>query len=311
MKPIIDISGYLIVKFKADYRNNNWRFDCPFCGDSKQRFSVSVEKGVVHCWRCNYVNSILGFVSDNESVGIAESFRIVKKYDSVSKPRAVIAESNTARRSQKIPGYCPILFGTIRGPMERLAISYLLNRGLSNEEIKYWKLGISRDFEYSGRIISPFIEQGRICYFVARKFIGPGPKYKNPPLSGWGYGKAELLFNYASAAKSADEGITIVEGVYDVYATGRKSIAILGKVASPVQISKIIMMNPASINIMLDSDAVQEAYKLAEVFGEIFPTKIIIYKSGDPADNRAANPDNREEVRYSFRELVRNRIDEK
>ena len=70
-----------------------------------------------------------------------------------------------------------------------------------------------------------------------------------------------------------------------------------------------MLMNPKQVNIMLDADAQKEAFALAAILSEVFPTKVTLYKRGDPADNRAAAPDNKEEVQYSFRAYVQNKID--
>lgn len=308
MSKPIDISGYITNRFPdSDYRNENWRFDCPFCGADRKRFSVSIVKGVVHCWRCDYTNSLLGFVCDNESVNYSDAFRIVKKYVPVRVPKGPIRKPRTAQASSKVPGYIPITELQPESKIGQLAKGYLRKRGITDADVKFWRLGISTDKELVGRIISPFFENGVLRYYVARKFTGPGPRYKNPSLSEWGVGKSELLYNYDSALRNSDNGITIVEGVYDVYAVGKHAVGLLGKRASDVQISKILLMDPKRISISLDSDATDEAFELAARFNEIVPTTIITHEKGDPADNRIS-PSRKEEVRYSFRELLAKRM---
>jgi len=305
----VDISGYLVKKFDADFRNDNWRFDCPFCGADRQRFSVSITKGLTHCWKCEYVNSILGFVSDTEGVGLGDAFRIIRKYTPVRTRKRSMGDlqrkTKAAPVNSKIPGYSELAGTQQQSQTIKMAKRYLASRGVSKRDISYWRLGVSSDPEYAGRIISPFLDGDRVVYFVARKFMGPGPKYKNPSLEDWGIGKSELIYNYQSALARAHRGICIVEGVYDVYGTGRHAIALLGKHPSQYQLSQIILMNPAEVEIMLDADAVDEAYKLASVMGDLFPTKITKLRTGDPGD-RTSGP--REEVQYSFRELVRNKL---
>ena len=299
-----DISGYLVNRFKAEYRNANWRFDCPLCGADKKRFSVSLTKGVCHCWKCNYTKSLLGFVCDVESVTLAESFRIVQKYGSVRTPRVPKVHLPLPESKQDIPGYVRLGDVSQSDVLGRLAKSYLKKRGLNEEDTRYWELGISTRDEYTGYIISPIREFGRLRYFVSRKFIGPGTKYRNPPLSEWGLGASELVFNLDSAVRECG-GVTIVEGVYDVYATGRRAAALLGKHASDMQISKIIMANPKSIEIMLDADAKDDAFELASRFEGIVPVTVTILKSGDPGDRTSTVQG---KVRYSFRTLVQNKL---
>jgi DNA primase len=309
LKRHLDISGWLVHHFKAELRNDNWRLDCPICGADKQRFSVSIPKGVVHCWKCNYTNSLLGLVSEVESVGVGAAFRIVQKYKpiTVTKPFKKVPrdEIEVPQESPRIiSGYrlLPIQPQTF---YERLAINYLRKRGVPDNVRRDRGLGISSDEKYSGRIIIPFNEFGRVVYFVARSFHGGGPKYLNPSLAEWNVGKAELLYNLEWA--STFEDISIVEGVFDSISVGRHSVAILGKVASDRQLARILSLNPSSINVMLDADAKKEAVELASQFGDIIPTKITFFKSGDPAENDGATT-GKEEVQYSLRTLVRSKL---
>ena len=73
-KMTIDVSGYLIERFGAEYKNDNWQFDCPFCNDDKQKFGVSLKKGVVHCFKCDYTKKLIPFVADYESLSISAAF---------------------------------------------------------------------------------------------------------------------------------------------------------------------------------------------------------------------------------------------
>lgn len=303
-KPI-DISGYLVKRFGADYRNENWRFDCPICGADRERFSVSVKKGIVHCWKCEYKNGILGFVSEVEGVNLAGAVRIISKYRPVPTEKRPEVLLGRRQVKTKINGYRPlntVLQQTIQGKM---AYAYLRSRGLTKRDIQHYRLGLSSDPEYSGRIIHPFIESGETTYFVARSFAGSGPKYKNPSTEDWGIGKSELLYN--ADALSRNSSITIVEGVYDVYGVGRNAVALLGKVASTYQISRILMSGVQEVVIMLDSDAKDEAMELAGTFGELIDTKIVLLEKGDPADNKVS-PSGKVEVKYSLRELLRSKI---
>lgn len=305
----INISGYLVRQFGAEFRSENWRFDCPLCGADRQRFTVSTVKQVVHCWKCDYTNSLLGFVGDIESVSLSDAFRIISKYKIVKTERKNITRNKikTPRITRSIDSFR--LFTSIQQPskVESIGFRYLKKRGLSARDIRFWSLGLTD--ELPGHIISPIIENNRVIYYIARKFLGAGPKYNNPSLEEWGVGKSELLYNYNVALKRAHKGINIVEGVYDVYATGKSSIALLGKVPSEFQLSKIIMMNPSSINIMLDSGDEEKdcAFEIANRLGDLFPIKITLYKSGDPAENQVANS-NKEEVQYTFRNLIRNKM---
>jgi DNA primase len=281
-----DISAYLSNRFNAQLRGRNWRFPCPFCNDSKDHFGVDLEKGVTHCFKCDYSATIVKFISDAEDLTFAGVHKLLQKYVGVKpiaprRKRSVGSRFNAKIGSRYIP-LCDCETSYTRS----LAFSYLKKRGLTEKDILLWGLGLSKEDRYLGRIIIPFFENDKVVYFVARRFIGGGPKYINPPEDEVLVGKSELLYNL-DIASMYDE-ITICEGVFDVFAVGHSSVAMLGKSISDIQISKLITSGCKGVTIMLDADAKKEAYELASVLSNILPTKIALLQSGDPASCRAS-----------------------
>jgi len=281
----IDISGYLVNRFGAVYRNENWRMNCPFCSDNQERLGISIEKSVAHCFKCGYTSSAVNFVKQAEDVSLSEAYKIIYEYAKITPKSIYRAEPTRRRLKPKLQSYVPLRKSTRPFTTESLARKYLMtNRRMTSREIKLWQIGLSNDKAYLGRVIIPFIENKKWRYFTARKFLGGGPKYLNPPKGMFEDGKSDLLYNISIASKY-DE-VIIVEGVFDVFATGFNAVAISGKNLSDVQFSKLILSGFKKATIMLDSDAKEEAYEMASRIDEIIPTNIINIKKGDPASNR-------------------------
>lgn len=59
---------------------------------------------------------------------------------------------------------------------------YLRERGISKEDILFWKIGYAVSGEYAGRVIIPsFNMDGKVNYFVARTYEKDWKRYLNPP----------------------------------------------------------------------------------------------------------------------------------
>lgn len=286
---IIDAAGYLTERFDAEYKNNNWQFNCPFCDDEKQKFGVSLQKGVVHCFKCNYTKKFISFVADYENMSIAQAFALIQKHAVESTNlHQNLAPCNQHRQVLRIKGY-QTLAEIQNAPtwLYKKAINYLIyKRHMTLEDIEYWNLGLSTDDRYIGRIIIPFFERGKLVYFVARAFIGrSGGKYMNPPKDEFNIGKSEILFNIDNAQKF--KTIALCEGVFDAFALGYHAVAIMGKSISEMQVHKIAEMKCKNVHIMLDAQTTDAAYEIAYKLAGFKNVKIFELKKGDPAEAKS------------------------
>lgn len=283
----LDISEYLIERFGAKLRRDNWRFDCPFCSDDKSHFGVSLEKERTHCFKCEYKSGIIKFICDVEGVNYTGAVKILRKYGR----RRSIKRSQTLRKGSRfnaeiLPRYTPLLDLCDSSRGARIAQRYLLKRGFFDEDILQYQLGLSTEDKLAGRIIIPFFERGQFIYYVARSFMGASPKYINPNEKKLGIGKAEILFNIDTAREA--EEIYICEGVFDAIAVGTFAVAILGKSLSDDQAYKLISTGCKSVTVMLDSDAKSEAFQIGAKLQSFVNVKVALIKKGDPASNRTS-----------------------
>jgi DNA primase len=130
------------------------------------------------------------------------------------------------------------------------ARNYLKKRGISKQDIIWWKMGYCSKGEYEGRIIIPsFDEEGDLSYFVSRSYDKAFyPKYKNPPAS------KNIIFNDLFVDWSSD--IILVEGIFDAIIAGRNAVPVLGSTLnqSSLLLRKIVKED-AGVYIALDPDA--------------------------------------------------------
>ena len=91
--------------------------------------------------------------------------------------------------------------------LSRKARNYLNSRGITDEDILFWKIGFCPSGEYAGRIIIPsFNENGDCNYFIGRTYQNDWRKYMNPPTA-----KSKIIFNELYI--DWDEDLTLTEGV--------------------------------------------------------------------------------------------------
>lgn len=172
-------------------------------------------------------------------------------------------------------------------------------RLMSNEEYKRRKeaapdLDIKETQHLWGdRIIVPVVQgrrlvgwQGRTPYTPEK---GKEPKYYTSPA----LEKSKVLFNLDRAILG--NVVVVVEGVFDVFRIGAPAVCLFGKVASPTQIMimKTVFSQTGGCLVMLDPDAPDATYKLAEhLFREnVFPRGVIpVYlpPGPDPAECTAS-----------------------
>jgi len=137
------------------------------------------------------------------------------------------------------------------------AMNYLRQRGITKQDIVWWKMGYCTKGEYEGRIIIPsFDDEGDLSYFVSRSYDRSYyPKYKNPPAS------RNIIFNDLFVDWSSD--IILVEGIFDAINAGRNAVPILGSTLNQnsVLLRKIVKED-AGVYVALDPDATKKELEI-------------------------------------------------
>jgi len=159
------------------------------------------------------------------------------------------------------------------------ALTYLLNRGLSLEDILKYNIGYCDGGLYNNMIIIPsYNSDGILNYFTARSFeSNPYIKYRNPDVSR-DIIAFELFVNW-------DLPIILCEGPFDAIAIKRNAIPLMGKNIVPSLMKKLVESKVHKIYIALDKDAMKKAIEFCQQLLDVGKEVYLVEMDGkDPAD---------------------------
>ena len=139
------------------------------------------------------------------------------------------------------------------------------SRGITDEDILFWKIGFCTSGEYAGRIIIPsFNENGDCNYFIGRTYQNDWRKYMNPPTA-----KSKIIFNELYI--DWDEDLTLTEGVFDAIIAGKNSVPILGSsLREQSKLFKSIIANDTPVYIALDLRCQEKSIKFNRKLNKIW-----------------------------------------
>jgi DNA primase len=274
----------LLKKYNLTYRQSGAgkevMLNCLFHDDTKHKLSINVNTGAWQCWSCREHGSLRDLVKKiaqlkKTTINISDF-----KGDYVPKPAAVAI--NEEIRIPWPEAYQPLY--EAKSPAMLYAKNYVLKRGLTEEQIAYYKIGYCQTGRYSGRIIVPVLDaRGELVSFIARDCTGTlKPKVLTPPSLEGRHGIKDYVFNLHRAALTGH--VLIGEGVFDSISLGVRGVCLFGKSASQIQIAKIINKKLKRVTICLDPDAQLEANILAnQLIGHCPDVRIVALPEGtDP-----------------------------
>jgi hypothetical protein len=248
------IKEFLGSFFKS---KDEFLFHCPKCKHHKRKLSLNFDKNVFKCWICDYVGKDIS--------------RLVYSYgnrDSKSQWRTLtgvvdfseVDETEEENIVVKLPEEFISLTSKKVSPLSITVRQYLKSRGLTRDDLVWWKMGYCPDGEYDKRIIIPSFDlEGELNYFIARSYTsGSWQRYKNPP--------AERDFIFNELYLDWNKDITIVEGVFDAIVAGN-AIPLLGStLRENSYIFQKILANCDKVYIALDNDAKAKEFKISDLF---------------------------------------------
>jgi DNA primase len=233
-------------------------FDCPACaidknkpnGDGSGNLEINYEKGVFKCWVCKDTNNMSGHV-----------FKLLKLYASEKDIRDYKLLCPTEFKSVSVRQ------AVVELPAEYIALSaankfyfkydaainYLRKRGITDEQIDYYKIGYAPTGKYFNRIIFPsYNTDGLLNYFTGRWFSHEYTKMKYLNVEA---DKELIIFNEYRVRW--DSTIYLVEGPADHIVTPN-SIPLLGKYISDVLLEALMEKAQSYVVILLDGDAMAD-----------------------------------------------------
>lgn len=275
----------IIAAFGYDYVGVNRRkteviYKCPECinrvgtPDTSGHLFVNLKSYKFHCVRCDYAGKI------NNSIKLSKSRQYDEDQDkdleeTIKEFNSVIVD-NYDQFSLKIP-----IDKVTTSPT---ATQYLLDRGFTYDQMKYYDMRVGNLSQEFGRIVIPN-QVSHLVYtdtYSARSYIGQTPKYHNP----YNIKKSEIVFNLHRIKEGSP--IILVEGALTAVAAGYHAVASLGKILSKSQASQIIKKNPSIIYVNYDFGAEEnskEACRLLYYLNSNIKIKEVLMKDDrDAAD---------------------------
>ena len=286
-------ASYTLLASKHDGKNRykmhvaisgeEYRINCPFCGDKRQRLSINhrwcqldpVTKTrnmwLVQCWNEQCVS---------EFSRQKELFLMLKdagKFKRIGLTKVGTKRSKPARiREIVAPGPAwSVLDIAVKNPRHR-ALQYLWDRLIDPRYVgQVFNVGFILESPLPlarNRLYAPAYMNGKLVGWQCRKVdeSEPGVKWFTCP----GMHTSEVLYNYDLARNYSTK--VIVEGATGVWNFGQQAVAIFGKSMSHIQIGllKEITADGDVIALMLDPDLPPDhkpgkAHHLDKVYEEL------------------------------------------
>ena len=239
-------------------QGNEYLYESRCCGHHKKKLSVNLVKNVAKCWVCDWkTNNLRRLV---RRWGNFKHIREWKEFDSdmeVGELETIFQKQNVTSQRIDLPLEFKTLSGTDHSKTALPALNYLKSRGVTKEDILYWKIGYCSSGEYANRIILPsFNEEGYCDYFTSRTYDkGVWPPYLNGP------GSKDIIFN--DLLIDWESEVVLVEGVFDAVVAEHNAIPLLGStLREDSLLFKKIALNDTPVLLGLDYDAQKKAMRL-------------------------------------------------
>lgn len=282
---VISILNGILGDPKRDYTSSGgWiEYNCPCCADEvghpdgKYNLAITVDELYGHCWRCGYTNKLSNII---RKYGSSEDLEDYKHELSTYKESRLFslygALNDSVEDLDKIDGVdLPDGFKLINTEekTDNDATRYLKKRGVDDFLIKKYNIGYCGRGHgiYSERIVIPSYDVfGNLNYWFGRDYTGKNGQWSklNPKID-----KKSIIFNEYFI--NWYEPITLVEGPFD-HIVVPNSIPLLGKAIDEESMvyKALVAKAHSTVNIFLDDDAIETAYKTYKFLNNAMKGKI-------------------------------------
>ena len=231
---------------------NEYLYSCPYCNHHNKKMSVNFAKNYWKCWVCDQRGkNIYRIVRRFGTYDQRQKWLLLDGRLDLSEFDKFFSELNDEEIKQTVS--LPEEFVSLcnkRLPSSSMkALKYLNSRGITQKDIRNWKIGYCTGGKYGGRIVIPSYNwEGDANYFIARSFVGDWKRYLNPPVG------RDIVFNELYV--DWDEEVVLVEGVFDAIIAGSNAIPILGStLRENSRLFQQIVLNDTPVYLALDKDA--------------------------------------------------------
>jgi len=249
-----------------DSSYENVSVTCPWCVEktgstAKKKLAIHIQTWKYHCWKCGARGRTI--VPALFKLGARDCVQeFISKFASPESGASALSDALEANEKPvaRLPDDFMLLASCAASASTAAALAYLYNRGLTQRDIWFFKLGFSAEPDFVNRIIVPSHDAfGALNYYVARKYgytIVPR-KYMNCAVP-----RSDIVFNEINVDWSTR--VTLVEGVFDAMKCGENAIPLLGCVFNESSLLfERILDHTTPITIMLDADAERNTLMIA------------------------------------------------
>ena len=291
---IVDvISGYV----KLQKKGSSYFGLCPFHNEKSPSFSVSREKQMYYCFGCGAGGNVFTFLMEYENYSFQEALKYLADRAGVELPEAEYSKEARERADQKAilleinKVAAQYFYVQLKSPQGAHALSYLKDRGLSDEMIHSFGLGYSNKYsndlyqylkskgyrdelivkaglvtvderygvsdKFWNRVMFPIMDSNsRVIGFGGRVMGDAKPKYLNSPET-MIFDKSRNLYGLNRARSSRKPYFLLCEGYMDVISLHQagfsNAVASLGTALTPGHAS-LIKRYVKEVYLTYDSD---------------------------------------------------------
>lgn len=291
---IVDvISSYV----KLQKKGSSYFGLCPFHNEKSPSFSVSREKQMYYCFGCGAGGNVFTFLMEYENYSFQEALKYLADRAGVELPEAEYSKEARERADQKAilleinKVAAQYFYVQLKSPQGAHALSYLKDRGLSDEMIHSFGLGYSNKYsndlyqylkskgyrdelivkaglvtvderygvsdKFRNRVMFPIMDSNsRVIGFGGRVMGDAKPKYLNSPET-MIFDKSRNLYGLNRARSSRKPYFLLCEGYMDVISLHQagfsNAVASLGTALTPGHAS-LIKRYVKEVYLTYDSD---------------------------------------------------------
>lgn len=299
------------VEFKS---GTELQFNCIFCNHHKPKLAININTFKWHCWVCGRKGvDLVRIIYKSGKTWAFDEYRA--KFCNITEFGVDHSrdEFSDVPRHVTLPHeYYPICSSSNLAMLP--ALNYLGGRGITNDQIVFFKMGYCIGGDYDRCIIIPsFGRNGDLNYFVGRSVDkNAKTKYKNLEAE-----SCEIVFNEINV--NWNKRLVLVEGPFDLISVSRvyeNCTCLLGNAGNieNTMLFSRMLMNKTEVVLALDSDMASEGYDI-DVAKKIMSYDIPVYfidlcgnKDIGEVDEYCANTILNEPERVTEKSLLKRKI---
>lgn len=302
-----------IVTLKSS-NANSYKGLCPFHNEKTPSFYVHRDKQYFHCFGCGANGNVIKFTMQTKNLTFPDAIKSLAEELNLKMPTKS-SDNNAYPQAYALLNKTQAMFqnALTKNPVAK---KYLIERGLSNQTIATFGIGLACDFNMSkeeqelaktigllnirnrsyffDRITFPIHNTiGKVVGFGGRVFADGQPKYLNSKES-FIFHKSEIIYGLYQAKQEKQNYVVVVEGYMDVvslYEHGIKNaVATLGTAITTKHIN-LLFKHYDKIAFCFDGDtAGQKAawrtlVQTLPILGDGKEIKFIVLPEGEDPDS--------------------------